>query len=54
MTDEEIKALIRTRRKELDRKIAAGEVVAPKPLTYDKKGPPIRWVVPGATPWVPK
>ena len=43
MSPEEQLATIRDRRADLDRRIAAGEVKAARPLTYDKKGPSIRW-----------
>lgn len=39
----DLKALIRSRRTDLDARIAAGTVAAPRPLTYTQpKGPSIR------------
>lgn len=43
MSPEALAVVIRTRRADVDARIAAGTVAAPRPLTYTQpKGPPIR------------
>ena len=46
LTEDEIRARIRAWRAQYEVDIASGKRSPPRVLTYDKKGPPIRWAPP--------